>query len=357
VVTHNITTNKNDDFVDDEFARWVAHVNRPMANFNLHFGQKSKLAMCCRYENDLSEMGVTPDSFGNGGVNIGSHRVITPNYARAARLANRNVEKFYAILDDYFDVASKLLIVHRYDILQRRIDKNPDYLRFFGRLGWFNLRTMFSTFGVVGIHEAVEFMGLDILDDDGTAFGMDLMGYISGKVKQYRTEYGVAFNAEEIPGEQACVSLLQKDKISVDPHIPYALYSNQYIPLTLPADIVTRLDISGRFMKKISGGGIVHGNTEAQVDTDGKMYELMKLAAKSGVPHLAVCYRFGKCAEHRASIVGQGKECPICNKPLVQTRARVIGYFSDEYNWHPVRREYDAPNRYYSNGKELNFDE
>jgi ribonucleoside-triphosphate reductase len=360
----NTTTDENYDFVDVAHAKWVAHVDRPLGNFNLHFGDKSKLAMCCRYENDLDDMNLAPDSFGNGGVNIGSHRVVTPDYGRAALLARHDIDKFKEIMDDYFDVAAKLLYVHRIDILQKRIEKTPDYLMFFGKLGWFNLDTMFSTFGVVGIYEAVKFLGYEITDDDGTECALDIMAYIKSKVKQYRNEYGFVFNAEEIPGEQACVSLIKKDKIYINPSdvdddaydelLNCQLYSNQYIPLVNKADMVTRADLSGRFMKMISGGGIVHLNSEGQIDTDGKMYELMKMVAKSGVPHVAVCYRFGKCERHKASIVGQNtKNCPICGDPIVWTRARVIGYFTDESTWNPVRRKYDAPNRHYSDGKEL----
>ena len=358
VCTQNLTTDTHGEFVDDDHARWVAHVNRRMCNFNLHFGQKNKLAMCCRYENDLDDMDKTPDSFGNGGVNIGSHRVITINLPRAAMLAGGDEDKFIKILDEWFDVAAKLLHIHRMDILQKRIDRNPEYLPFFGKLGWFSMDTMFSTFGVTGVYEAVKYMGHDILDDDGTELALDIMHYFKEQCRHYRKVYNCTFNAEEIPGEQTCVALLQKDRIQY-PEFDFGceLYSNQYIPLINDADMVTRIELSGRFMKMISGGGIVHANSEAPIDTDGKMYEIMKFAAKSGVPHIAICYRFGKCPEHKASIIGQGNiadmVCPICGKPIVHSRARVIGYFSDEFNWHPVRQQYDAPYRHYSDENEL----
>ena len=132
------------------------------------------------------------------------------------------------------------------------------------------------------------------------------------------------------------------------------LYSNQYIPLISNTDIVTRIDLSGRFMNMITGGGIVHANVDAPIDDPGKMYEILKFASKSGVPHIAICYRFGKCEDHKATIVGQTqKVCPICGKPIVWTRARVIGYFSDEINWSAVRRKYDAPHRHYAQEDEL----
>ena len=367
VVTINTTTTKDHDFEDEDWARWVAHVDRNMCNFNLHFGDRSKIAMCCRYENDLDDMNLSPDSFGNGGVNIGSHRVVTPNFVRCALKSGGDPQKFLDECDRVIDIAGKLLYIHRVDILQKRIDKNPEYLQFFGKLGWFSLDTMFSTIGLTGVYEVCQYMGYDILDDDGTEFTTDFMAYLKGKVKELRAEYGCVFNCEEIPGEQACVSLLNKDHIYFEyedmSNVPddvkdafanCKLYSNQYIPLINKADMITRLDLSGRFMKMISGGGVVHVNCDAQVDTDEKMYELIKYGAKCGVPHFAVCYRFGKCDDHPAVIVGQSRStCPICGKPITRTRARVIGYFSDERNWHPVRQEFDAPYRFYSDGVNL----
>ena len=117
VVTVNLTTDDHDNFLDEDFARFTAMVDTRMGNFNIHFGDKAKLAMCCRYENDLSDMNMSPDSFGNGGVNIGSHRVITLNTARAAAIADGDQEQFYEIVDEYMETARKLLKVHRYDIL------------------------------------------------------------------------------------------------------------------------------------------------------------------------------------------------------------------------------------------------
>lgn len=365
VVTINVTVDSHHNIMNEEFGKWVAHVDRRMGNFNLHFGSKSKIAMCCRYENDLNDMDLSPDSFGNGGVNIGSHRVVTPNFVRAAIKSNGDMNKFIDYCDELIDIAGKLLHIHRVDILQKRIERTPNYLQFFGSVGWFSLDNMFSTIGLTGVYEVCKYMGFDIVDDDGTEFTIDFMSYLSDKIAELRGEYGCTFNIEEIPGEQACVTLVNKDHIMInsddiinsdirDEFMNCKLYSNQYIPLISKADIVTRLDLSGRFMNIITGGGIAHINCEGQIDTDEKMYEIIKFGAKSGVPHFAICYRFGKCDEHPAVIVGQNKtKCPVCGKPITHTRARVIGYFSDEHNWNPVRQEFDAPYRFYSDGNEI----
>jgi anaerobic ribonucleoside-triphosphate reductase len=161
---------------------------------------------------------------------------------------------------------------------------------------------------------------------------------------------------EEIPGEQACVSLLQKDKacglILNDADI--YLYSNQYIPLTAPVDMIDRIELSGKFMSIVSGGGIVHLNVGTQIDSDEKVYDILSLCAHHGVNHVAICYRFGKCKNGHTKIVGQATECPVCDAPIIKARNRVIGYYSDEDCWHPVRREHDAHERYFQNVEDEN---
>ena len=132
---------------------------------------------------------------------------------------------------------------------------------------------MFSTIGLTGVYEVCQYMGYDILSDEGTEFTLDFMQYLKMKVKELRRKYNCTFNTEEIPGEQACVALVNKDKLILstdnmdddirDAFLACKLYSNQYIPLVNPADMITRLDLSGRFMSMISGGGIVHINSES----------------------------------------------------------------------------------------------
>ena len=64
-------------------------------------------------------------------------------------------------------------------------------------------------------------MGYDILSDEGTEFTLDFMAYLKSKIKELRKEYNCTFNCEEIPGEQACVSLVDKDHIYFYDDIKY----------------------------------------------------------------------------------------------------------------------------------------
>jgi len=346
VVTMNITIGDKKEFIDEEFAQWAAETNMNLGNFNIHFGKKSKLAMCCRYENDLDDMDMSPDSFGNGGVNIGSHRVVTINLPRLALDSNAGQGSIEELLTHRMDTARRLLKIHRIDVLQKRIDRTPKYLKFFGDregggTGWFSLDTMFSTFGITGAKEMVEYLGYDIIDDNGTEIAQDIFSFMREKTKEYRKEDGWAYNIEEIPGEQTCVTLVKKDR-TFGYDIATNLYSNQYVPLIADVDIFDRIDIAGRFMSIISGGGIVHLNFEDRLHSAKMMYQLFKLCAQSGVNHVGICFRTGKCINGHTNIIGQSRECPDCGAPIKTAMNRVIGYYSFEECWNPTRRNYDA---------------
>ena len=75
-----------------------------------------------RFINDTERMKFRADSFGNGGVNIGSHRVVTINFPRIA-LESRTIDDFYRILDKRARMVRDLLLVHREEILRRRVKR------------------------------------------------------------------------------------------------------------------------------------------------------------------------------------------------------------------------------------------
>lgn len=130
VVTINFDVDENNNPVDIEFAKKAAHYNRPKGAFNIYPTVGTKVASCCRLVNDFERMEAKADSFGNGGLNIGSHRVVTLNLPRMALIASMNsnpIESaetiFFKILDKKLEQARDLLLIHREEILRRRIER------------------------------------------------------------------------------------------------------------------------------------------------------------------------------------------------------------------------------------------
>lgn len=339
VVTVNLRVNKQREIEDIDFLDWVAATNIEKGCFNIYINEGNKIATCCRYSNDFTQ--ARADSFGNGGLNIGSHRVVTVNLPRIAIKAKGNKDAFLSELIVHLGNARDLLLIHREEILERRIKSG--FLKFFDPLKWFKLDMLFSTFGIIGVYEACYYMDMPTETEEGQRFAEEILKTIEEYAQYTSKATGHSFNVEEIPGESAAPALAKKDKILYGNDIP--MYSNQYLPLTAEVDSITRVKLTGRFMKYLSGGGILHLNIQEKITDPAKMKRLIELAVKEGVEHFAINYGFGICENGHTSPVGTSKTCPICNGNITDWFTRVIGYFTKISSWNEVRKNIDFPNR------------
>lgn len=341
VVTINFDKDENNEPVDKEFAKRAAHYNREKGCFNIYCTDGTKVASCCRLVNDFERMTAKADSFGNGGLNIGSHRVVTINLPRIAlevSIYDDAEEAFFEKLGYRLKQARDLLLIHREEILKRRVERG--FLKFFDpkQVGWFSLDGMFSTFGINGVYEMCYYMGYDIKTEEGRNFVGKVLKYIEDYAKKVSKETGHSFNVEEIPAENTGTKLAAKDKLLFCNDCK--LYSNQFIPLMADVPIMDRLETEGKYMAILSGGAITHINVLSKIDTDEKMYKLMLLAMHKGVEHFAVNYGFNECEDGHVSIGGNKMtECPCCGKPIKDHITRVVGFFTRVSSWSPNRKE------------------
>lgn len=341
VVTINFEKDINNEPVDKEFAMRVAHYNREKGCFNIYCTDGTKVASCCRLVNDFERMSAKADSFGNGGLNIGSHRVVTINLPRIALKASYQDDSencFFDLLDARLKQAKDLLLIHREEILRRRVERG--FLKFFDpkQVGWFSLDGMFSTFGINGVYEMCNYMGYDIKTESGKKFVGKVLKHIENYAVQCSKDTGHSFNVEEIPAENTGAKLAAKDSLMYD--VNCTLYSNQFIPLMADVPVMDRLETEGKYMAILSGGAITHVNVLSKIDTDEKMYKLMLQAMHKGVEHFAINYGFNECVNGHVSIGGNKMtECPCCGEPIKDHITRVVGFFTRVSAWSPTRKE------------------
>lgn len=347
VTTINIKTNAAGEIEDKEFFRYAILKNKERGAFNIHVGEK--VATCCRLTSDLSKLKdqIRMDSFGNGGLSIGSHRVVAINLHRVALVARDTGVGFKTVLDKYLQSAERLLITHR-EILKERVDSG--FLKFFN-IGWEDVNMFFSTIGYTGLIDSysvcadvsiksivedpellnayVEFASetLDYMDDFATNAGT-------------RTESS-AYNVEEIPAENASPKLAQADNFLYSDRNWYEhieLLSNQMIPLYYNIPLMRRLEISGLLMNKVSGGSILHLNLTEQVTDEAYIELVEKMIEEYHIPHFAINVGTSVCGDGHTT-PGIFQICPVCNKEVVDWNIRVVGFNTDVSSWSPERRE------------------
>ena len=102
---------KINKLLDQESFEYFSKINLEKGCFNIYISSSNKIASCCRLVNDLDLAGV--DSFGNGGVSLGSHRIVTLNLARIGHLSRKSEEVLFKLLQKNLDDAKMLLNAHR----------------------------------------------------------------------------------------------------------------------------------------------------------------------------------------------------------------------------------------------------
>lgn len=336
VTTACFAIDDNREIGDKAFLQFIAEANREFGFINLYNGSTATLSSCCRLRSNRDNPYF--NSFGAGSTKIGSLGVVTANLPRAAKRATGDIKLFKSQLHDLFTAAQRINACKR-KLINKRIELEaaPLYSH-----GYMDLNKQYSTFGIVGVNEAVQLLGQDILAENGQKIVKDMLEWINSWITEAENEEHSPHNCEQVPAESSAVKLAQKDKY-LNMGIDLPLYSNQFIPLTTRADMHDRLRLQGMFDSKLSGGAIAHINVGEPIQSMETMISLMEYAAKCGVVYWAINYRLN-CCKSRHTWVGT-EMCPVCGEHWDSQITRVVGFFTTVKNWNPVRREKDWPNR------------
>jgi ribonucleoside-triphosphate reductase (formate) len=333
VVTLNIRLDDKRQIIDQESFEYFSEINLEKGCFNIYISSGNKVASCCRLTNDLDLAGI--DSFGNGGISLGSHRVVTVNLARLGKRA-QNTEHLFALLKEQLHNAKELLVAHR-QLLRENIAA--------GLLPLFTQNIiaesrLFSTIGLNGMYECIQEQGHSPFTMAGRVFIEELLTFIKDTIQSISKETGTLFNIEQVPAESLAVKLAAKDKLLYG--MDYEIYANQFIPLWVDCDIVDRIKIDGRFSRLLTGGGISHLNIAEKLTHVNQMKRLVAYAIECGCEHFAVNYNFSRCQQGHISVAGQSQFCPVCASPIVDHFTRIIGYFVPVSGWSKGRQEEHA---------------
>ena len=340
VLTLSITVDEHKNILDkDFFERFIALNTEGLFNIYISDLSTMKLMQCCRFKMDLDEVfGKGLDSFGNGGLGIGSRRVVTVNLARCAYDSKGDINKFFALLEDRLNKARAILEAHRQYLISI-LDTIPIF-----KYGWLNIDRTFGTFGIVAFTEAVEYLGFDLIDENGrpnydfVQYGAQILDFISNKVSEFSKQDGLFYNIEQIPAEGAAVLLATIDNFIYDfnPNDRF-IYSNQFVPLWYDVDLFTKIEIESNFYKYLSGGGITHLNVAGRL-SPSQTKALTKYAIGSSLEHFAINPNFCVCENGHVSI-GKFESCPTCGAFIKENVTRVVGYFTPVSNWNKGRKK------------------
>ncbi len=346
---------KDGKFADEDSARFINKINLKWQDTNWYISDSiDAVASCCRLTSSTKELkskqfslskekltGMS-NSIGGSDLNIGSFKVVTISLPRIA-LEAKDKALFKERLREKVRLVHKVLASIR-NIIQERIQQGvlPLY-----NLGLMDLNRQYGTVGINGLYEAMEILGLTTMDIDGIKYtkeGEEFISDILDEIRKLNDEafelYEFTFNIEQVPAEKAAVTLAAKDRILYN--INYALYSNQWLPLTTNTDMLNRIKYSGMFDKKVSGGAILHINIDSPFRNEEESWNMVNLVAQMGVVYFAFNQKISVCEEGHAFY---GEKCPRCGKTKSDEYLRIVGYLVPVKSFNKVRQKEEYPNR------------
>jgi len=339
-----IKDKKTGKILDREFLDLVAK-NNTKGQMNIYVSDDArKYSLCCRYQPNISSFKF--DSFGNGGINVGSARVLTINLNRIALEVLEQIENNFDIdhktiylqkLKEKMNIAKKVLDSFRECI--RDFIKQGCY-RFFN-LGWFDLdKHFYSTIGFIGLYEALRTLDEDLRGD----FAVNILETMDDMITEFNKNGKIKYNLEQVPGESAAELLPSLDKYFYgEEKVPYVLYSNQFVPLYERHSILDKIEIEGRYFKYLSGGGISHINILHEMKSEEVKF-LIELCVEKGIEHFALNPVYSIC-ENGHYLLGKYDECYICGAKIKDHLTRVVGFFTPVSAWSKQRREWEFSRR------------
>lgn len=352
VVTACFSLDDERNIQDEEFLKWVIDVDKEFRFINLYAGATSTLSSCCRLRSDKTNKWMS--SIGSSGSRIGSLGVTSQNLPRLAYKAHGSIEEFKKALEYNIILSQRINNVKR-GIIKKAIDEKmfPLY-----NLGYVDLKTQYSTTGVVGIYEALQTLGYDIKTPEGEAVAEDLLSFISDVTDKCSEEHKAPCNVEQIPAENVAVKLAKKDRL-LGYNDKYEIYSNQYVPLKdNDCDLFTRIRLVAHLDKYMSGGSILHINiNEENVPTE-TLIEMAKTMYKQGVVYFAFNKLLACCNEEGCGkVFTTDKEtfdknevvCPVCGSHNTECALRIVGFIRKFSSWSSERQAEGKQRKFYSN--------
>jgi len=351
VVTKNLSKLYNEKEIayieDKEFLKSL--INSEIFRYNIFVSEGTKVCSCCRLINntDMLELASQSNSFGGGSsISLGSHRVVTINFARISFICD-SYENYFAILEKRIEDTAKILKAHK-QLLRLLTQKG---LQPFIENGWIQLNRMFSTFGIMGIVEANETLLSRFPELKDKDIIKEILTFFDERILFYSKKYEIVSNAEQIPGESYALRLATVDNKLFGS--PYKIYSNQFIPLwNTESSVWERMIVDGKYQKLLTGGGIVHLNIGEKL-TKKQIEKLIDFAVESGCEHFSLNPVYSKCKNGHTNF-GKFEKCPVCQDEIIDYITRTVGFFTPVTSWKSEKVEYDFNKRHiYTNE---NFD-
>ncbi len=273
--------------------------------------------------------------------------VISLNLVQVALTANKDMNKFWEILDERLELCKEALMVRHNLLLGTTSDVSPIHWQYGGiaRLRKGEkidslLKNGYSTLslGYVGVYEMTQAMlGVSHTTKEGEEFALKVMNHLNNKCKIWKEETSLGFSLYGTPGESlnSRFCRIDKQKFGVIENVTDKMYyTNSYhVHVTEEIDAFSKLEFESQFHDISLGGCISYvevpdmsKNLTAVEQIINYIYHNIQYAEINTKPD--VCF---KCGYEGEILLDNDLEwyCPSCGnreKEEMQVMRRTCGY-------------------------------
>lgn len=270
----------------------------------------------------------------DGRANCGA---ITLNTVRYALESKGNEDKYFELLDKYFDIALEEHL-RTFDQMKKVTgSSNPLFFCEGGchiKVGYDEsiekaIRTFTWSFGYIGLDEATRIMrGCELADD--SSFALKVLTHLNMRIEEAKNKHKLLFALYATPAESLAYKFRDKDYAKygeVRGVTDKKYYMNSFhVNVKTHIDWKTKQDIENPLFHNSNGGHIVY-NEFGTAKNYKAIKEAIDYAMKYG-KYYGINLELDKCAKCGAEGEFAGFVCPVCGSTDILAIARVCGYLS-----------------------------
>lgn len=305
-----------------------------------------------------------------GAFNRGNVASVTLNLVQLAYLAERNIKKFYKLLEENLEDAKELLLHRFYTLVCKgQFDELYDkkyYLDSEKCDAEVMLKNGTLSIGFIGLWDAVSVLYGFHLDCKER---MERYADKAYKIVQYMREYTdritemekmnfslLASAAEGVTGKFAQYDAQNTGK-GYD-ICKKGYYTNSFhVPVSIEMNYRSKIDFEGRFHSLCNGGSITYvevkempgKNTEA-------VQEIIEYAYSKDCNYMGINFPLDNCLD--CGYTGKiADSCPYCKSDHIRRLRRVSGYLAEDKSFTSGKRKELENRRYHMGSEEMRFNE
>jgi len=268
----------------------------------------------------------------------------TINLPRVGIEADKDIEKFYKLLDDRLAVARESLL-HRYSVLKDLKVKDLPFVAGEGLLRGAEglskedniepvLKQGSFAIGFIGLAETL--MALTGKHhgecEESRKLGLEILNYIRKTCDEFKNIDRLNWSCYATPAEGLSGKFIQQDKEKygiIEGVTDKEYYTNSYhVPVSAKVSIKDKVDIEAPYHKICNAGHITYIELDGTPSADDVMNVINYSYKNTNINYMGINFHIRYCKECGTSVQQNGSQCAKCGSKRIQGISRVTGYLS-----------------------------